>query len=50
MPEKEKVMTITLMRTDLYDAPGYSGTYIAHTLLFRQARGNCRCKSQAEFS
>ncbi|RCX14369.1 hypothetical protein DFR58_11593 [Anaerobacterium chartisolvens] len=29
MPEKEKVMTITLMRTDLYDAPGYIGAYLA---------------------
>jgi hypothetical protein len=28
MQEKEKVMTITLMRTDLYDAPGYTGAYL----------------------
>lgn len=29
MPEKEKVMTITIMRTDLYDASGYTGAYLA---------------------
>ncbi|MDF3001611.1 MAG: hypothetical protein K0Q48_1730 [Bacillota bacterium] len=28
MSEKEKVMTVTLMRTDLYDAPGYTGAYL----------------------
>lgn len=28
MAEKEKVMTITLMRSDLYDAPAYTGAYI----------------------
>lgn len=32
MQEKEKVMTITLMRTDLYDAPGYTGAWKAHNL------------------
>ncbi|AEY67673.1 MULTISPECIES: antirestriction protein ArdA [Eubacteriales] len=28
MSEKEKVMTVTLMRSDLYDAPAYSGAYL----------------------
>lgn len=26
--QKEKVMTVTLMRSDLYDAPGYIGAYL----------------------
>lgn len=28
MSEKEKVMTVTLMRLDLYDAPAYTGAYL----------------------
>ncbi|MPM14793.1 hypothetical protein SDC9_61157 [bioreactor metagenome] len=28
MPEKEKVMVVTLMRSDLYDAAGYAGAYL----------------------
>ena len=28
MSEKEKVLTVTLMRSDLYDAPAYSGAYL----------------------
>lgn len=28
MSEKENVMTVTLMRSDLYDAPAYSGAYL----------------------
>lgn len=28
MPEKEKVMTVALMRSDLYDAPSYTGAFL----------------------
>lgn len=28
MPEQEKVMTVTLMRSDLYDSPAYTGAYL----------------------
>lgn len=28
MSEKEKVMVVTLMRSDLYDAAGYAGAYL----------------------
>ena len=28
MSEKEKVMTVTLMRSDLYNAPAYTGAYL----------------------
>ncbi len=28
MAEKEKVMTVTLIRSDLYDSPAYTGAYL----------------------
>lgn len=34
MSEREKVMTVTIMRSDLYDAPAYTGAYL--TLLASQ--------------
>lgn len=28
MPEKEKVITVAIMSSDLYDAPGYTGAFL----------------------
>lgn len=45
MPEKEKVMTVTLMRSDLYDSPAYTGAYLtlpAHTGEIRDALQRAR--------